>query len=669
MDNQEEFLKVAVRVRPFLTSNNPQRQIIRIENENTIHIDDSEHTITSQYTKVFSPDSSQEDVFTFVSPSILQTLEGYNTTIFAYGQTGSGKTHTIFGTGWEDYNYEEKLPGVLNQGIIPRAITNLFYNAKEDIFFNMNLFQIYNEHLYDLLLDPARAKPLRIRENKNEIFIEGLNERAVKSIEDCISLLSEGVKNRAVRQTKLNNQSSRSHSIFQFYVNSSKGNFKKSKLSLCDLAGCERYDREYDMNSPQVKELKNINKSLSTLGMVIHALANGKREHVPYRDSKLTRLLQDSLGGNTKTILIATVSPQAEHVDTTINTLIFADRAKEIMTRAKRNEPDTQNSNEIILNLQEEIKQLKSLLSAVRLSENALELNQRIIELEQENEYLRRKAEIKDAETTKKSESSEEDYTSGSKSPAVENEFLTIPKPNQSKSQKVSPEISDQENPNYSPSKSNKNTRRIIFVEDADLRNKCQSESPYPHTVSNKNFSTYISSFPADITPLGRTSVLAKSTKNIRSFKDLISEKYSGQDEEIKNVGEKIRNAHHRLTWLDELDTERKMKFKLELDRVAYEKRKEQDELRLIEAEKERKRQIRREKRIREMEKLKKYEYAKKKEELARLESIIKIEELNKKNEEKRKEKLLEEKKKLAEFIQSKKPAKQEKGYITGTWY
>ncbi|CAG9314172.1 unnamed protein product [Blepharisma stoltei] len=675
MDSQEEHIKVSIRVRPFLSYNNYHPQIIRIDDEKTIHIDDSEHTITSHYDKIFSQNSSQKDVFDFVCPSVLQTLEGFNATIFAYGQTGSGKTHTIFGVGWEN---NELFTENSNQGIIPRAISKLFSIENEYISFNLNFLQIYNEHLYDLLSDPARAKSLRIREYKSEIFIDGLEETSISSANECMLLLSEGIKNRAVRQTRLNNQSSRSHSIFQLYVINKKGGFRRSKLSFCDLAGCERYDKEYEMNNGHINELKNINKSLSTLGMVIHALASGNKEHIPYRDSKLTRLLQDSLGGNTKTILIATISPQIEHVDTTINTLIFADRAKEIMVRVKRNEPAAMNSTEIIINLQQEIEKLKSLLSVVRVENGASELNKKVLELEQENEYLRRITENQEVEYTDVSEDSEEENHILGLSPSIGKNLLKLPDYFSSKSQKISPEPSDHENYSFLPAKTGKNTKRYVFSEDLDFCNKRETDSPFPHT---KNFSTYIGTFPSESSPIrhekfyvknvdnspaGR-GTLAKSTKNLRSLDDLIEEKYVDEEKERKLAEAKLRKVHHRLTRLDELEAERKMKFKMDFERITYEKRKEKDKIRLELAEKERRRQIRREKRIREMQKIKKFEEARRREEMARLEAIMKIEENNKRNEEKKKEKILEQKRKLAEF-NARKQIKQERGFISGAW-
>ncbi len=267
------------------------------------------------------------------------TLKGFNCTIFAYGQTGSGKTFTMFGSDWERNN---PAPQVYNKtdrpsfrgrrlvertsqadplinpklfGIIPRSITTLFNSKKSSNYtFYCSFLQIYNEKLYDLLQDPNREKPLNIRENPQQgIFVENLAEFVVENEEDCYYLLRMGDRNRAVRQTKMNNHSSRSHTIFQILLESDianrHGNLKRAKLNLCDLAGSEKYDKEGQMISSHISEMTNINKSLTTLGKVISILSSNSSAHVPYRESKLTRILSDSLAVNTRTILIGAVSP------------------------------------------------------------------------------------------------------------------------------------------------------------------------------------------------------------------------------------------------------------------------------------------------------------------------------------------------------------------------
>ena len=297
------------------------------------------------------------------------------------------------------YKENKKLNSIQNEknfqgkGIIPNSISKLFEDSRDKSFtFYCSFIQIYNEHLFDLLQDPKRAKSLRIRENKlYGIFVEGLAEYVAENADDCFILLSRGDQNRAVRQTKFNHHSSRSHTIFQMLIETDKANkrgvLKKAKLNFCDLAGSEKYDKENMMVTDHIKELTQINKSLSALGKVIHALGTGNCSHIPYRDSKLTRLLQDSLGVSTRTILIATVSPASVYIEETISTLKFADRAKQIMVKIKKNEVSATN-DQLITKLQREIQHLKTLLNLKRKG-GMQELEQKIWTLTEENQKLK----------------------------------------------------------------------------------------------------------------------------------------------------------------------------------------------------------------------------------------------------------------------------------------
>ena len=285
---------------------------------------DGTHYSEAKYDMVFGPDSSQEDVFAFVRSGIEGSLKGYNFTLFAYGQTGSGKTYTMFGESWEDQRvYRNRARGAHSigaslgsraPGLVPLAVSLLFPLQTGKAFTcYCSFMQIYNEKVYDLLQDPMRSKALTVREDREEgIYVEKLAEYVVQTAEDCLGLLSTGERNRAVRETRYNAHSSRSHTIFQLLLESDKANkrgtLKRGKLNLCDLAGSEKYDKQGSMAQAHVRELTNINQSLLTLGKVVAALALGKG-YAPYRESKLTRLLQDSLGANTRTILIATITP------------------------------------------------------------------------------------------------------------------------------------------------------------------------------------------------------------------------------------------------------------------------------------------------------------------------------------------------------------------------
>ena len=225
-----------------------------------------------------------------------------------------------------------------------------------------SFLQIYNENLYDLLQDGKLERSLKIREDKiTGIYVEGLAEFVVNNSRDWYGLMKRGERNRITKSTRANIQSSRSHSIFQMWVETDqvdkRGMLKRAKLNLCDLAGSEKIiNKEENITKAHFNELRTINLSLTTLGKVIAALSKNKNDHsmvdlktdskskkafwIPYRESKLTRLLQDSLGGNTRTCLIATVSPILDYSDETISTLKFADRAKQVMVKIKANELD-----------------------------------------------------------------------------------------------------------------------------------------------------------------------------------------------------------------------------------------------------------------------------------------------------------------------------------------
>ena len=294
----------------------------------------------------------------------------------------SGKTHTMFGP-----------PGSISQqrgndiiGIIPRAINDIFLLTQDPDVKQFSVLcsfvQLYNENCYDMLCDSSMGSALAIREDvTGEIYVQGLSEYIVKSIGDTLHLLRTAEENRAIRETNMNQYSSRSHSIFQIMLEQKKtaadgGEITlKAKFNLVDLAGSEKWNTKQDMTNDHISEMTNINLSLHTLGKCISVLVKrsknnknggggGNNTHIPYRESKLTRLLQDSLGGNSRTFLIATVSPSSSNVDESINTLKFADRAKQVMVQAKVNE-SRPIDHAMVKSLQTEVRNLKGLLQEV----------------------------------------------------------------------------------------------------------------------------------------------------------------------------------------------------------------------------------------------------------------------------------------------------------------
>ncbi|KAG7391568.1 hypothetical protein PHYBOEH_006652 [Phytophthora boehmeriae] len=287
---------------------------------------------------VFAEETDQRAVFESVAlPVVQDIMAGYNATIFAYGQTSSGKTYTMEGA---NIDHPEL------QGIIPRTATEIFNNvmaADENMEFivKVSYIEIYMERIRDLL-DPYKSKVnLQVREDAQRgIFVEGMTEMCVTSDEELLAAMRAGAANRAVAATGMNEGSSRSHSVFMvtlFQRNLENQATKAGKLYLVDLAGSEMV-RKTGATGRQLEEAKTINKSLSALGMVINALTDSHVSHVPYRDSKLTRVLQESLGGNSRTALIINVSPSSFNASETISTLRFGMRAKSIKNKAVVNE-------------------------------------------------------------------------------------------------------------------------------------------------------------------------------------------------------------------------------------------------------------------------------------------------------------------------------------------
>uniref|UniRef100_A0A673MXY7 Kinesin-like protein KIF13B n=1 Tax=Sinocyclocheilus rhinocerous TaxID=307959 RepID=A0A673MXY7_9TELE len=328
--------------------------------------------------------AGQDVVFQCLGESLLHNaFQGYNACIFAYGQTGSGKSYTMMGS-------------VDQPGLIPRLCSSLFertvqHQREEECFtVEVSYMEIYNEKVRDLLDPKGSRQALRVREHKVlGPYVDGLSRLAVESYKDIESLMSEGNKSRTVAATNMNEESSRSHAVFNIILThtlkdlqSGTSGEKVSKLSLVDLAGSERAAKT-GAAGERLKEGSNINKSLTTLGLVISALADqgagkNKNKFVPYRDSVLTWLLKDSLGGNSRTAMVATVSPAADNYDETLSTLRYADRAKSIVNHAVVNEDPNAR---IIRELREEVEKLRDQLTQAE-SMKAPELKERLEESE-----------------------------------------------------------------------------------------------------------------------------------------------------------------------------------------------------------------------------------------------------------------------------------------------
>ncbi|KAM4534065.1 kinesin-like protein KIF15-A [Odontesthes bonariensis] len=371
-----DSIKVFVRIRPLtqgtgLTTDGDPNLCLTVTSPNTIRLLSKAEPQTFTYDHVADMDTSQDAVFNSVAKNIVEScMNGYNGTIFAYGQTGSGKTFTMLGPSELD-NFTDEL-----RGVIPRSFEYLFFLINREVerspkskrfLCKCSFIEIYNEQIYDLL-DTASAN-LFLRENiKKGVFVEGAVEKFVNSAAEAHQVLSMGWRNRRVASTSMNRESSRSHAVFTMTLESKESinevvNIRMSQLNLVDLAASER-QKDTPSEGSRLKEASSINRSLMCLGQVIMALvdvSNGKTRHICYRDSKLTFLLRDSLGGNAKTCIIANVHPGSKSFRETLSTLHFAQRAKLIKNKAVINE-DTQGN---VKQLQAEVRNLKEQLTQV----------------------------------------------------------------------------------------------------------------------------------------------------------------------------------------------------------------------------------------------------------------------------------------------------------------
>ncbi|XP_058879244.1 kinesin-1 heavy chain isoform X3 [Acipenser ruthenus] len=323
-DPAECSIKVMCRFRPLNSSEvaRGDKYIAKFQGDESVVIGGKPYA----FDRVFQSNTSQEQVYNLCAQKIVKdVLEGYNGTIFAYGQTSSGKTHTMEGI----------LHDSDGMGIIPRIVQDIFnyiYSMDENLEFHIKVsyFEIYMDKIRDLL-DVSKTN-LAVHEDKNRVpYVKGCTERFVCSPDEVMDTIDEGKSNRHVAVTNMNEHSSRSHSIFLINVkqeNTQTEQKLSGKLYLVDLAGSEKVSKT-GAEGAVLDEAKNINKSLSSLGNVISALAEGTT-YIPYRDSKMTRILQDSLGGNCRTTIVICCSPSSYNEPETKSTLMFGQRAKTI---------------------------------------------------------------------------------------------------------------------------------------------------------------------------------------------------------------------------------------------------------------------------------------------------------------------------------------------------
>ncbi|KAL2172841.1 hypothetical protein VTG60DRAFT_19 [Thermothelomyces hinnuleus] len=330
-------IKVVARFRPQnrVEIESGGQPIVTFNGPDTCTIDSREAQGTFTFDRVFDMSCKQADIFNYsIKPTVDDILNGYNGTVFAYGQTGAGKSYTMMGTSIDD---EE------GKGVIPRIVEQIFTNilsspANIEYTVRVSYMEIYMERIRDLLAPQNDNLPVHEEKNRG-VYVKGLLEIYVSSVQEVFEVMRRGGNARAVAATNMNQESSRSHSIFVITItqkNVETGSAKSGQLFLVDLAGSEKVGKT-GASGQTLEEAKKINKSLSALGMVINALTDGKSSHIPYRDSKLTRILQESLGGNSRTTLIINCSPSSYNDAETLSTLRFGMRAKSIKNKAKVN--------------------------------------------------------------------------------------------------------------------------------------------------------------------------------------------------------------------------------------------------------------------------------------------------------------------------------------------
>ncbi|XP_012540169.1 kinesin-like protein Klp61F [Monomorium pharaonis] len=376
--DKNQHIQVFVRVRPLNNSEKFGKSVSVLElpsnKEVVVHEkQQSNHSKKFTFDKVFGPSSKQIDVYNaVVSPLLEEVLAGYNCTVFAYGQTGTGKTFTMEGISNDPTLHWQS---DTSAGIIPRALSHLFDELRlleaQEYTIRVSFLELYNEELFDLLSSTDDASKIRLYEDatrKGSVIIHGLEEVTVHNKNEVYKILEKGSEKRQTAATLMNAHSSRSHTVFSITIHIKENTIdgeellKTGKLNLVDLAGSENVGRSGAVDR-RAREAGNINQSLLTLGRVITALVE-RAPHIPYRESKLTRLLQESLGGRTKTSIIATVSPASINLEETLSTLDYAHRAKNITNRPEINQKLSKKA--LLKEYTEEIERLKRDLLAAR---------------------------------------------------------------------------------------------------------------------------------------------------------------------------------------------------------------------------------------------------------------------------------------------------------------
>ncbi|KAI9922204.1 hypothetical protein PsorP6_001761 [Peronosclerospora sorghi] len=389
---ESDTIRVFVRIRPSSCPESSKCLVVAPDARGVTLAPASQHAKRFTFDRVFADSCDQADLFDVTGRvAVDDAINGYNGSIFAYGQTGSGKTFTMLGNATDNIETLRQSP---DRGLTPRILDYLFTRLEtlstettsslsaSSLHYTLSCsyLEIYNEKIYDLLEPRGSTRahqPKHLREDSTKrVYVDQLRHVDVTTAHDALSLLAQGAAARHVSSTDMNRASSRSHAVFSVHVvvaeprADGRERTRRSCLHLVDLAGSEK-QRQTHVQGQRLKEAAQINKSLSALGNVMMALvdvSHGQTRHVHYRDSKLTFLLREALGGNARTSLVATVAPDEKYFTETLSTLKFAQRAKLIQTQAVQNEDDAETR---VPQLQLRIETLERALAACQGAQGA----------------------------------------------------------------------------------------------------------------------------------------------------------------------------------------------------------------------------------------------------------------------------------------------------------
>ncbi|OMJ70771.1 hypothetical protein SteCoe_31192 [Stentor coeruleus] len=408
MKKTKENIKVCIRMRPLLrpyedeeiwnidknTITSRPSQLVPMDLSNASFTSLKERDIRRRYADTLGPNSftfdhiysitdMSENIYNDICKPIIEyIMQGFNGAVFMYGQTTSGKTYTMLG--------RPDLPGILPLSI--KDIFTIATNSQNNYTIWVSYLEIYNEQINDLLVPTSQN--LKVKENRENVYIQDLSKYEVKTFDQVILIMNYGEEHRMYRETSIHEHSSRSHTIFRVYVEYKEGtSYKYGCLNLVDLAGSERLNEFEVKGQEQLGETGHINKSLFILSNVINKLAEGRQQHIPYRDSKLTRILSQALGGNSLSAIICTISPAAMNLNQTLSTLRFATRAKTVQNDVHVNEYVDQDTSSAQLKF--ELLKVKEQLEQSKFSYSKIEAQNREL-MKQLQAYIEEARQAKD---------------------------------------------------------------------------------------------------------------------------------------------------------------------------------------------------------------------------------------------------------------------------------